>query len=152
MLAVNVTQDDLNTALELTNKLFSGNIAFKSLTYISKNRIRFTLKCVSFKEPGHRLHIKYDDPFGKCVQKNKRSSYACWHVHGYFFDMLFMVNPNAKVKSGSLIHAGVNKGWITKDQGNWEDTNIGSQMFPLYFSESCDCDMDILTYCGKGGY
>lgn len=152
MLAVNVTTDDLYKALDLTNKLFSNNITFKSLTVINDHRVRFTLKCLSCKEPGHRLHIHYDDPFGKCIQKTRRSPNACWHVHGYFFEMLFKVNPEAKVKSGSMIHEGINRGWITKDYGNWIDTNIGSQMFPLYFSESCECDMGILTHCGKGGY
>lgn len=152
MIATNVTQLDLQAALDLTNELFKGNIAFKNITQISKNRVRFTLKCHSYKEPGHKLHIRYDDPFGKCIERTKRSTYACWHVHGYFFDMLFKINPDAKIKSGSMIHEGVNLGWITKDSGNWIDTNIGSQMFPVYFSESCECDMDILTHCGICGY
>lgn len=152
MLAVNVTQSDLHAALDLTNELFKGNIVFKSLFGVSKNRIRFTLKCHSYKEPGHRLHIRYDDPFGKCIERAKRSTSACWHVHGYFFDMLFKINPDAKIKSGSMVYAGVNRGWITKDSGNWIDTNIGSQMFPVYFSKSCECNRDILRHCGNGGY
>jgi hypothetical protein len=110
-------------ALDIVNAKYDGNVTFKSI-----DGNRFTLKVKDFKGPGHRLHTQYgfDGFIGQ-----KRSSHACWHVHGDFFDALFTVNPDA------VIRAGAKK--ITKDAGNWEDWNIGSQMAPIYYSESCEC-------------
>lgn len=140
MLAKNCTIEDLQKALDVINTArYSDNIEFREIEQKNRNSIRFTLKCKDYTKPGYRVHTRYDDPFGKCVEKKRRSSAACWHVHGDFFDALFSVSPDARVKSGSLHHAGINKGWITKDEGNWIDTNIGTNLFPIYFSESCDC-------------
>ena len=141
MLAKNCTIEDLNKALEIINtERYQDNIEFRKLEQETRNSIRFTLKCKSSKAPGHRVHIRFDDPFKTCIERRRRSPNACWHVHGDFFDALFNINPDAKIKSGSLIHEGINSGYITKDEGNWIDTNIGSQMFPVYFSESCECE------------
>ena len=59
-------------------------------------------------------------------------SSACWHVHGNFFDCLFKINKEAVIVSMSKK--------ITEFEGNWEDSNIGSQMFPHYHSEACECN------------
>lgn len=65
------------------------------------------------------------------MSKRRRIASACWHVHGHFFDALYGVNKKAVIVSRG------NK--ITNDYGNWEDTNIGSQMYPYYFSDACNC-------------
>lgn len=145
MIAKNCSIEDLKKALEIINtERYQDNIEFREIEQKTKNSIRFTLKCKSIEKPGHRVHYQIQEPFTNPHYKTKRSSNSCWHVHGDFFDALFSINPDAKIKSGSLHHEGVNKGWITKDEGNWIDTDIGSPMFPFYFSESCDCN-DVIS-------
>jgi len=131
MKAKKVSQQEMEKALEIVNEKYQGNVKWNRFDK-NGNGFNFTLKVKDFKAPGHRLHIRYDDPFKTCIQKTHRSSHACWHVHGDFFDALFSINPNA------VIYSNGNK--ITKDEGNWQDRNIGSQMFPVYYSESCECE------------
>jgi hypothetical protein len=61
------------------------------------------------------------------------SGSACWHVHGFFFEALLTINPEAIVTSML--------GTINKDGGNWQDKEIGSPYFGyLNMSELCECD------------
>jgi hypothetical protein len=131
MIAKNVSQTDLmNALLIVSNRLYDGNVIFKNLAKIG-NRYSFTLRVKDSKKPGHRLHI---NRFGG---KNRRTPAACWHVHGDFFEALFSINPNAEIQS-----SGPNgKMVITKhNHNNWTDWNVGSQVFPVFYSESCECD------------
>lgn len=121
MLVSNCTADDLHAVLDVLNKeMYEGNIRFKDIRPQGR-QVRFTLTVNSSKGPGGRIG------FG-----GRRVAAACWHVHGNFFDALFKVCPDAKVRAGQKV--------ITKDQGNWEDWNIGSMMEPMMYSEACDCD------------
>jgi hypothetical protein len=52
---------------------------------------------------------------------------ASWHAHGYLFDAIFAIEPDA------IIQALGNK--ITKNAGNWQDVQIGSLYNPIYMSE-----------------
>jgi len=56
---------------------------------------------------------------------------ACWHVHGYFFEALLEINENIVIKTAGRT--------VDKNGGNWHDWNIGSMMYPMYYSEACDC-------------
>lgn len=122
MKAKNVTIEQLEKALELTNKQYDNNIIWnRSPEYRGKHLI-FTLKVKDSKGKGARRGFS-----------GKRLAHACWHVHGDFFDNLFEINPKAVV-----IATGEE---ITKNYGNWQDRNIGSQACPLYFSQACDCQI-----------
>lgn len=119
--------DQLYQALVVVNKKYNNNIQFnREPEYISKNAIRFTLKVKDSKEAGHRLGFANLN-----TGKQRRLINACWHVHGDLFDALFEINEKAVIVSAGKK--------ITVDNGNWEDRNIGGQMYPLYFSEACDC-------------
>jgi hypothetical protein len=123
------SQDDLIKALEIINVKYQGNIEFKTFDTATKN---FTLKTKNSKLPGHRLHKRIESPFDNPKNIQRRGISACWHVHGDFFDALFSISPDAYIISNG------NK--ITSNYGNWQDRNIGSQMFPQYYSESCECN------------
>lgn len=71
-------------------------------------------------------------PGSRVGMNGRRISAACWHVHGYFFDYIFEYDPTA------MIEAAGEK--ITIEGGNWQDRDIGSMMFPLYYSQACDCE------------
>jgi len=134
MKAKNCTMEELQAALDIVNVQYKGNVGWKSLDP-QRKQIAFTLKVRDSKGPGHRLGFPQPPRSWKGEtnwKPGKRMPFACWHVHGYFFEALFQVNPNAAVLSG--------RSWITKDGGNWQDRNIGSQAYPLMFSEACECE------------
>ena len=125
MIAKNCTLLDLDRTLSQVNSKFDDNIKFKRLEMKGKN-ILFTLTVKDSRAPGSRTSAS-------AFHSNRRVSAACWHVHGYFFEELFKVNPDAIVISGG-------KKSITKDSGNWKDWQIGSQIYPIMYSEACDCN------------
>lgn len=77
----------------------------------------FTLKSKSG-IPGSRYNYRL----------NRKLACASWHAHGYIFDAIFKLDPEAVIYS-------VNKK-ITSQYGNWQDENIGSMADPCYFSET----------------
>lgn len=146
MLIKNTTKEQIEAALTATNKVFDNNIMFNRFDVANRKCTRWnvTLRTKDSKKAGHRRgqpkFMGFNQPGD--FSKRKRLHYACWHVHGTFFDELFKIAPESAIKSGSSLanpNRG-NNGWITVDGGNWEDRNIGSQMVPYYFSEACDCD------------
>lgn len=123
MLARNVTPNDLSAALNAVNRVFDGNVGFNRCPDRVGRGYRFTLRVADSKGPGHRR-----------THTGRRHPSACWHVHGLFFEALFAINPNA-----IIVSRWVENGRITKDNGNWQDHNIGSVYRPLQFSSACDC-------------
>jgi hypothetical protein len=128
----NATIQQLNEALNYVNLSFAGNIRFKDIEQISKKTVRFTLTVKYSKEPGHRRGSYYKEGF-----EPKRLAAACWHVHGYFFEYLFLKYPDA-----IWIDAGGHK--MASNSDNWQDKIIGSYGIErdLHFSEACDCHKD----------
>lgn len=111
---------ELETALAAVNKMYKGNVVLLDPHCVSKNRIQFRLSVNNSSDTGSRIG-----------HSGRRVKAACWHVHGHFFDELFKINPECFVLAQSKR--------ITKEEGNWQDWNIGSIMNPMYFSEACDC-------------
>lgn len=125
MKATYCTVEDLQKALEFINtEYYDNNIVFHSESVLPN---KFRLQCKEFKK-GHRIHRSYSF---EGARPDRRSKNACWHVHGYFFDALFDINPNAVIRAGNKK--------ITASEGNWQDWNVGSNMYPVYYSESCNC-------------
>ena len=117
MLAKNVSQYDLEQALEKVNQQFDGNIRFREIRPAGNN-IRFTLTVKNSKGKGGKYNWK----------KERRVAAACWHVHGHFFDAL---------PEGAVIIANGNK---IRPGDEWQDYNVGSMFYPAYASELCDCN------------
>lgn len=123
----NVTQEQMEKTLEIINQKYENNVTWNRFESNGKG-FNFTLKVKNSKAPGHRLHISYSF---NGLHSQKRSTSACWHVHGDFFDTLWDISPDAIIYSNGVK--------MTGKYDNWQDRNIGSQMFPVYFSESCEC-------------
>ena len=132
MIIKNTSYNELQKALELTNKLYDNNITWNNFRQENNKgtRFRVTLKCKDSKKAGHRLGFPYSRTSGE--EKQRRLISACWHVHGDFFDALLDLNPEIEIQVAT--HK------INKDGGNWQDRNIGSMMRPLYYSEACECE------------
>lgn len=116
------TINQLNEALTFVNRSFDNNIKFKSIEQISRNTVKFTLTVKDSKKAGHR----------RGFYNNRRLAAACWHVHGYFFEYLFLNFDNIKVRAGNKV--------MKSNSDNWQDWNIGSNFQPLMFSQACDCN------------
>jgi hypothetical protein len=119
MLARHSTAEELYKALAIVNKKYLGNVRFYEDPSKDGKGFRFRLKTYNSKEPG------------TARSWSKHTGSGCWHVHGDFFEALLKVNSEAEVVTR------VSK--ITRDGGNWQDYNVGSQNDPLYASEACDC-------------
>jgi len=129
MIIRNVTQEDLEKALTLVNRLYANNIMFNNFKQLSRNSFRVTLRVKSSKKAGHRIGFS-----------GRRIISACWHVHGWFYEILLKLNPKAVIKTHNRkIYVEPETGAIVN---NWIDWNIGSMIKPLYYSEACDCSKD----------
>lgn len=132
----NATLTELDAALRAVNKKYDNNIQWNRAPEGNVTRPSFTLRVKDSTKAGHRrgqprYEAKTYNYGDVATRPGRRLINACWHVHGDFFDALFKENPNAWIRAGTQK--------ITKERGNWEDRNIGSQMNPFYFSEACDC-------------
>jgi hypothetical protein len=133
MLIKNATREQLDKALEQTNKEYDGNVIYNEITSINQKgtRHRMTLRVKEAHGKGARLGF-YQNPN---TGNRRHLISACWHVHGTFFDNLLNIAPEAEIKAGTLtIYKTINGVF-----NNWQDRNIGSQMNPFYFSEACEC-------------
>lgn len=124
MIIKNVTKEELYEARRMVNEQFENNIIWNNFRQENRDgtRWRVTLRVESSKKAGHRLSFM-----------GYRMVSACWHVHGYFFEALLKIQPEAVIKISRQ------KITIDKDGGNWTDFNIGSQMHPLSASDACEC-------------
>jgi hypothetical protein len=127
----NVTVEDMNQALKAINERFDGNIAFNRFDVGTKT-INATLRVISSKSgsKGRKLNQSW------LISKKgfKSGSSACWHVHGYFFESLLKIAPNAEITT--------QYGRIDKSGGNWVDHQKGSLMEPIMYSELCECNQE----------
>lgn len=132
MLAKNTTIEQLEKALQTINQRYDNNIYWNRAPEPIGKQIRFTLRVKSSKGKGAKLSYS-------AYSNTRRTSSACWHVHGDFFDALLEIEPKAIITSkGNLLKIyRDNTGTI---QGNWRDWNVGSIAFPVMYSESCLCD------------
>ncbi len=119
------TSEQLQEALNLTNKKYKGNIRFKRLDAKGR-RWNFTLTVNKSKEIG-----------GRIGSNGRRIAAACYHAHFDFMANLFKINPVAKIKSCQATYDGLTD-FHQKAPGVAE-TNISSMFSPLVMGDACDC-------------
>jgi hypothetical protein len=119
----NATKETLEMALKNINVKYEGNVTFNRFD-VHRNRINFTLRVSNSRGPGAKV--------SRLMGKERHTCSACWHAHGDFFDAIFKLDEKAWIFAA---HVGTMEG--PKD--NWQDFNIGSMIYPMYFSDSCDC-------------
>lgn len=127
MILSNCTKQDIDKALGVVNDEFDNNVRLNNYQQLSRTglRHRVTLRVIDSK--GEGAHIsRHMEPF---TGKSRRTTSACWHVHGRFFDAL---------PYGTRI---TTRGKVVMAGDMWDDFNIGSIMYPIYASESCRCGL-----------
>lgn len=117
----NATKNQLIEALNFVNQKFDENIKFKTLEQKTKNRMSFTLRVKNSSGPGAKIGYS-----------GRKTIAACYHVHGYFFEYLFL-------KYSEVFIYSLGKK-MSNNSDNWQDKNIGSIMYPQMFSEACECN------------
>jgi hypothetical protein len=122
-----LTKQDMNKAMEATNRQYDDNVEFNKYPEKAGNGLSFTLRVKSSKEAGHRLGFS-----------GKRMVSACWHVHRDFMSACFAINPEARIKSAVADYQGIADFNYSFEQTG--DDNIGSQVQPLCFREACECE------------
>lgn len=131
----NATVAEMVNALKIVNAKYAGNVCWNRFEPNGKS-VHFTLKVSKSKGPGHSIGYMELKTGG-----HAKLSYACWHVHGDFFDALIEVNPKARIRTAKTV--------IDATGGNWQDWNVGSIVRPMYYSEKCDCGKgELCSNCG----
>jgi len=125
MILSNCTKRDINKALAHVNHRFAGNIMLNNYQQMSGSGLRHRVTLRVLDSHGEGAHIsRHMEAYG---HKARRTNSACWHVHGEFFDTL---PHGTRITSlGKVVMAG----------DMWNDFSIGSVMFTIFASESCNC-------------
>ena len=93
---------------------------------LNAKRIDFTLRVKDSKgEGGHRSH------------SGRRTVSACWHVHRDVMKEIFDINPSATLKTSLAYYKGKDDFYEKFEETGLK--NIGSDWYPAYASEGCDC-------------
>ena len=127
MKARHVTREKMEEALKKVNERYDGNVIWNRFDQKASG-FDFTLRVKSSKEAGHGL-----GPYRPWVKgrSQRRTVSACWHVHGFFFEELLKINPDATIRAAGRK--------IDRSGGNWQDWDAGSIMYPQLASEKCEC-------------
>lgn len=131
MIIYNVARLTLETALQLTNTEYDGNLTWDYIRQTGHKRFQLRLRVLDSSKKGARLGFTFRKDGNRRHLIN-----ACWHAHGDFFEYLLKSNPEAIIKVATHKIYVNNCGHII---GNWQDRNIGSMMYPLMYSEACEC-------------
>jgi len=128
MIIKGISLKELNESLKELNNFYDNNIKLNNHRVLNKNGTR------------HRLTLRvkdcngYGSRHGFCENKNgeyRRTNSVCFHGHGDFFEMLFKRNDKCEIRSMNSL--------ITVEYGNWINRNVGSSMYPILFSDMCEC-------------
>lgn len=133
MIARNVTLDEVRKAA----LAIGADLRFD--TRQKGNTVQFTLR----PENG-----KWQRRSASMFGNDRKVAAVCWHGHREFFRELFKRVPTAKVQTRATREFPKGERWYTAE--NFEqvyratDTNIGSMMAPVRYSQAC--------YCEEGGF
>jgi hypothetical protein len=116
MKAKKVTMHDLWQALQNTNDKHGYKLIFNREPERKGNFLHFTIRSERSGIPGARTSYS-----------GRNLVSASWHAHGYFFEEILRIAPEAEIRTFNAT--------ITADGGNWQDFNCGSMMCPAYASE-----------------
>ena len=113
----NITTNQLKTALNMVNIKHGYKLIFNRFPEKKGNFLHFTIKSEESGISGARTS-----------HSGRNLISASWHAHGYLFEEILAIEPTAIIKSLDKT--------IDINGGNWQDSNIGSQMRPMLFSDT----------------
>lgn len=110
-------KENVRQALVNVNKAQGYKLIFNRQPEMVGNYCFFTIRSKASKI--HGASISWS---------GRNSPSASWEAHGYFFEELLALDQDCIIKTAIST--------ITKDGGNWQDTNIGSMVSPFYASDN----------------
>ncbi len=130
MIAFDTTIAQLERALWHATQLYDGNLIWNRAPEPVGRALRFTLRVISSKEPGHRVSAS--------AFTHRRLVAACWHAHRDFLRALFAEAPEARVKTAVADYRGA-AGFEQTFPGTAK-RNIGSLFSPVRMADACECE------------
>jgi hypothetical protein len=118
---------DFEAAVVKVSYEYGGNLTVHRDSYQRGRLVRARVAVVSSREPGARRSWS-----------GRRIPAACWHAYRDVLAALFEQRPRATVRTALAVYRG-REGF----EQRYPDTayqNIGSQMFPAYMPQLCDCE------------
>lgn len=128
MLIRNVTRAQLNEAIAV-----NSNLAFNRCDPEGRG-FRVTLRVKSSKGDFHRRAAS--NPFTEA--QGRRMVAVCYHGHYAFMRRLFELAPDVVICSAMATFNGAKE--FEEKAEEVEYRNIGSQAYPTYYGDACDCD------------
>lgn len=132
----------------VSRKYFGGNLTFtRTPEYYCGRGIRFTLRVRDSRGPGHRKGLDHGWRNGA---KPRRMVAACYHAYGEVIRALLAAGAEwvqtAPITLERYRSGGAKPKRWTRE--TWREhahemayVNIGSQMYPAYFADACDCEV-----------
>lgn len=115
------SKSQVQAAIDIVNSDYGYKLRIKDDRQLSKNYYQFTITSDS-KIPGARM-----------AASGRNLAAASWHAHGYLFDQLLHINPQAVIKTAfAEVYVGDGCRGIV---GNWQDVQVGSMFAPAMMSE-----------------
>lgn len=111
---------------DVSSRLYNENLTFKRLPEEIGLALSFTLTVHKSSGPGARRG-----------ERGRRIAAACWHAHRDVMVAIFTEYPDARIKTHQADYRGA-EDFVAKFEATG-NVNIGSQMFPLYYVEACEC-------------
>lgn len=112
-----ITIEQLNDCLNKVNKDHGYKLIYNRHPERQGNFIVFTIRSEKSGIAGARTS-----------HSGRNMPSASWHAHGYLFDNIWDINPQARIDTGGTK--------MTNRSFNWQDRNIGSMMQPCMFSST----------------
>lgn len=109
-------QETVKKALEAVNSEYGYRLEFNRADQSGK-WFNFTIQSGKSGVPGSRTS-----------HSGRKLKSASWHAHGYLFDKILEMDPQAVIKTAGKA--------IDINGGNWEDWNCGSDHSPCYISKT----------------
>ena len=137
MLIWNVDCEDLLAAIKhVSDTYYEGNLCVRYHPEKKGFALQWTLTVEDSAGPGHRLSV--GDRVFNPQRKPKRLRAACWHAHYDVMSYLFRLFPDARLTSGRADYHG-REDFANEAMATGE-INVGSQLVPVRFDESCECE------------
>lgn len=126
-----INSHQLDLAIRAVNDKFNAHVTTEYTTNTRKG-VKAKLRVETNKSVFHRLAQSLTS-----LGNRKKIVSLCWHGFGHVFREVFTINPLAKIRTAQIVYKDVsafNNNFYSTDR------NIGSEIYPLLYSEACECE------------
>jgi hypothetical protein len=125
--------DSITRAVDAINAKYDGNVQIDRLQQIDTKGHAFRVKLRVRDSKGPGAHHSAPSPWNE----GRRTVALCWHTFRDFFQALYVLEPNARVKTALARYDGVDGFEANYPRTYW--TNTGSVAFPSAYGDLCLC-------------